>query len=112
MEIGIKIWHTVPSQKSKRPSQGRKELYAMSKKVLPSQRMFKRFEEQVLLGELGLSEMIRRGAQVMIQHAVELEMTEFLGREHYQNDPELTAERGRRNGYEDRRQLLYMSSLL
>jgi len=101
MEIGIKIWHTVPNQFN-RPSQGRKELYAMSKKVLPSQRMFKLFEEQVLLGELGLSEMIRRGAQVMIQHAVELEMTEFLGREHYQNDPELTAERGRRNGYEDR----------
>jgi len=77
----------------------------MSKKVLPSQRMFKRFEEQVVIGELGLSEIVRKGAQVMIQHAVEIEMTEFLGRAHYQNDPELTAKRGRRNGYENRKLL-------
>ncbi len=74
----------------------------MSKKILPSQRMYKRFEEQVILGNLGLSEIIQRGAQVMLQHAIELEMTQFLGREHYQNDPEVTAKRGRRNGYENR----------
>ena len=74
----------------------------MSKKVLPSQRMFKRFEEQIVVGELALPEIVRRGAQVMIQHAIELEMTEFLGREHYKNDPEVTAKRGRRNGYENR----------
>ena len=66
----------------------------MSKKVLPSQRMFKRFEEQIVIGELALPEIVRRGAQVMIQHAIELEMTEFLGREHYKNDPEVTAKRG------------------
>ena len=74
----------------------------MSKKILPSQRMYKRFEEQVILGNLGLPEIIQRGAQVMLQHAIELEMTQFLGREHYQNDPEVTAKRGRRNGYENR----------
>ena len=74
----------------------------MSKKVLPSQRMFKRFEEQIIIGDLQLPEVIRRGAQVMLQHAIELEMTQFLGRDHYENNPEVTAQRGRRNGYEKR----------
>ena len=71
----------------------------MATKVLPSQRQFKQFEEQVILGQLALPEVIRRGAQLMLQHAVELEMTEYLGREYYHNDTETTAARGRRNGY-------------
>ena len=44
----------------------------MATKVLPSQRQFKQFEEQVMN--------IWRGAQLMLQHAVELEMTEYLCR--------------------------------
>ena len=60
----------------------------MATKVLPSQRQFKQFEEQVILGQLALPEVIRRGAQLMLQHAVELEMTEYLGREYYRNDAE------------------------
>ena len=74
----------------------------MATKVLPSQRQFKQFEEQVILGQLALPEVIRRGAQLMLQHAVELEMTEYLGREYYRNDAETTAARGRRNGYRTR----------
>ena len=74
----------------------------MATKVLPSQRQFKQFEEQVILGQLTLPEVVRRGAQLMLQHAVELEMTEYLGREYYRNDPEATAVRGRRNGYHAR----------
>ncbi|MCX7825039.1 MAG: transposase [Verrucomicrobiae bacterium] len=46
-----------------------------------------------------LSEAIRAGAQLMLQKAVELEVTEFLGREHYQRQPEGPL-RGYRNGYE------------
>ena len=63
----------------------------MPTKVLPSQRQFRQFEEQVILGQLALPEVIRRGAQLMLQHAVELEMTEYLGREYYHNDTETTA---------------------
>ena len=74
----------------------------MATKVLPSQRQFKQFEEQVILGQLALPEVIRRGAQLMLQHAVELEMTEYLGREYYRNDTEVTAAQGRRNGYRTR----------
>ena len=78
----------------------------MGTKVLPSHRLFKRFEEQVLVGEITLSEVIRSGAQLMLQHAVELELTSFLGgREYYRNAPAITAKRGRRNGYEKRRVL-------
>jgi len=75
----------------------------MSNKLLPSQQQLKRFEEQVILGELSLPEVVRRGAQLMLQHAVELEMTEYLGRPYYRNDPEATRARGRRNGYHTRR---------
>ena len=74
----------------------------MSSKVLPSQRQFKHFEEQVILGQLSLPEVVQRGAQLMLQHAVELEMTEYLGRPYYRNDPEATKARGRRNGYHKR----------
>ncbi len=74
----------------------------MGTKVLPSQRQFKKFEEQVILGQLDLPEVIRRGAQLMLQHAVELEMAEYLGREYYRNDIKATAARGRRNGYRSR----------
>ena len=74
----------------------------MGTKVLPSQRQFKQFEEQVILGQLDLPEVIRRGAQLMLQHAVELEMAEYLGREYYRNDIKATAARGRRNGYRSR----------
>jgi transposase-like protein len=40
------------------------------------------------------------GAQIMLQHAVELEMSAFLDRDYYRNEPAVTAQRGRRNGYE------------
>ncbi len=74
----------------------------MSQKVLPSQRLFKAFEEQIILGELDLSGVLRMGSQLMLQHAVEIQMREFLGRNYYENKPEVTEERGRRNGYEKR----------
>ena len=70
----------------------------MATKVLPSQRQFKQFEEQVILGQLALPEVIWRGAQLMLQHAVELEMTEYLGREYYRNDAETPAARGAATG--------------
>ena len=49
-------------------------------KVLPSQRLLKQFEEQLVFGEMNLSEIVRSGAQMMLQYALEREVTEALGR--------------------------------
>jgi hypothetical protein len=68
----------------------------MTTKVLPSHRLFKQFQEwtvlgdlsfkqfqeRIVLGDLSLSEVVRAGAQLMLQHAVELEMSVFLGRDY------------------------------
>lgn len=72
----------------------------MYKKVLPSHRLFKRFEERIVTGEVGLRDVVRLGAQIMLQHAVEVEMSAFLDRGYYENAPAVTARHGRRNGYE------------
>jgi len=69
------------------------------KRQLPSQTL----EEQFLSPDTiraPLSETIRLGAQLMLQKAVELEVTEFLGRDHYQRSADCLL-RGYRNGYED-----------
>ena len=74
-------------------------------KVLPSQRLLKQFEEQLVFGEMNLSEIVRSGAQMMLQYALEREVTEALGRNYYENAPATTKEKGRRNGYESHRVL-------
>ena len=74
-------------------------------KVLPSQRLLKQFEERLVFGEMNLSEIVRSGAQMMLQYALEREVTEALGRSYYENAPETTKEKGRRNGYESHRVL-------
>ena len=86
------------------PEWDRREPYIMSK-VLPSQRLLKHFEERLVIGEMTLSEVFRSGAQLMLQHALEVEVGEALGRSYYENAPETTKTRGRRNGYEPRRVL-------
>ncbi|MHC1769468.1 MAG: transposase [Verrucomicrobiia bacterium] len=71
------------------------------KRQLPSQTL----EEQFLSPDTKrapLSETIRLGAQLMLQKAVELEVTEFLGRDHYQRHGESLLQ-GYRNGYADKR---------
>ena len=70
------------------------------KRQLPSQTL----EEQFLspsTRKAPLSESIRLGAQLMLQKAVELEVTEFLGRDHYHRHGESLL-KGYRNGYEDK----------
>ena len=42
---------------------------------------------------------------MMLQYALEREVTEALGRGYYENAPETTKEKGRRNGYESHRVL-------
>ena len=70
------------------------------KRQLPSQTL----EEHFLnpdTRQAPLSETIRLGAQLMLQKAVELEVTEFLSRGHYQRSADGLL-RGYRNGYEDK----------
>ena len=50
-----------------------------------------------------LSEAVRLAAQLMLQKAVELEVTDFLGRGHYERHGPEAAARGYRNGYEPKR---------
>ena|SRR5258708_3121332 len=69
------------------------------KRQLPSQTL----EEQFLspsTRKAPLSESIRLGAQLMLQKAVELEVTEFLGRDHYHRTGDGVLQ-SYRNGYED-----------
>ena len=54
---------------------------------------------------MNLSEIVRSGAQMMLQYALEREVTEALGRNYYENAPATTKEKGRRNGYESHRVL-------
>ena len=42
-------------------------------KVLPSQRLLKQFEEQLVFGEMNLSEIVRSGAQMMLQYVTDLD---------------------------------------
>jgi len=74
----------------------------MPKKVPPSQQLLKAFEERLAFGEMTLSDVTRSGAQLMLQYALEHEVSEFLGRGYYQNEPAKSKDRGRRNGYEER----------
>lgn len=50
-----------------------------------------------------LSEAVRLAAQLMLQKAVEFEVSDFLGRGHYERHGPDAAARGYRNGYEPKR---------
>lgn len=71
------------------------------KKILPSQQMEKQF---LTLGsqKAPLSEAVRLAAQLMLQKAVELEVSDFLGRGHYERSGQEVIQ-GYRNGYEPKR---------
>ena len=49
----------------------------MHTKVLPSERLVKAFQERISLGEMSLSDVVRSGAQLKLQFAVEQEMAEI-----------------------------------
>ena len=76
-------------------------------KVLPSQRLLKQFEERLVFGDMNLSEIVRSGAQMMLQYALKESghARRAATRPHktLQNAPETTKEKGRRNGYESHR---------
>ena len=70
------------------------------KRQLPSQVLEQQFFS-LATRRTPLSGCIQFGAQLMLQKAVELEVTEFLGREHYCRSGDNPL-RGYRNGYEDK----------
>ncbi len=57
--------------------------------------MLERFHAWMIVGELGLSDIVREGAQLMLQYALELEVTEALGRGYYENAPGKSPDGGR-----------------
>jgi putative transposase len=71
------------------------------KRILPSENLVKEFEQRKRAGEFSLKEYILRGAQLMLQKAVEEEVQEFLDRGHYERAGDEL--RGYRNGYETKK---------
>lgn len=71
----------------------------MGKRILPSEEFGKEFMESLVEGNNPISCLVRQGARLMLQKALEEEISWFLGRGHYQrrNGRILT---GYRNGYE------------
>jgi putative transposase len=69
------------------------------RRVAPSQRMEQAFCEDVLACGDPLGEAARRGAQLLLQKALEAEIDEFLGRGRYERSTD-GAVHGYRNGYE------------
>jgi transposase-like protein len=71
----------------------------MGKRILPSEEFSKEFMESLVGGNNPISCLVRQGARLMLQRALEEEVGHFLGRGHYQrrNGKSLT---GYRNGYE------------
>lgn len=72
------------------------------KTVAPSQRM----EQELFVGMLTdgdpLGQAARRGAQLILQKTLEIEVDAFLGRSRYERSPQ-GAVRGYRNGYESKK---------
>ena len=67
-------------------------------RIPPSKRMEQVFFQSVFEGKNVLSSMVQAGAQLMLQRALEEEVTVFLGRGRYKRGSRL--QKGYRNGYE------------
>jgi putative transposase len=67
-------------------------------RIPPSKRMEQAFFQSIFEGKNILSGMVQAGAQLMLQKALEEEVTVFLGRGHYKRGKRL--QNGYRNGYE------------
>jgi putative transposase len=72
------------------------------RRVAPSERLEQGFSEEVLASGDALGEAARRGAQLLLQKALEAEIDAFLGRGRYERSAD-GGLRGYRNGYEPKR---------
>ena len=76
------------------------------KRIAPSERMRKELQGVMNGGNRGgflMSEIIRKGAELVLQEMLEQEATEFLGRKRYERSNGDGKGKGYRNGYEPRR---------
>jgi putative transposase len=77
------------------------------KKVPPSEQIRQEISSlfsQGLSGEVNiLTELMKKGVQRLLQEALEQEVTDHLGRGHYERQPDNGPHRGYRNGYEPKR---------
>jgi putative transposase len=77
------------------------------KKIPPSEQIRQEISSLLSNGTKGdanlLTELIRKSLQRVIQEALEQEVTDYLGRGHYERRPEELSHRGYRNGYEPKR---------
>lgn len=72
------------------------------RRIAPSERMEQALMDGLVSDVDPLGEAARRGAQLILQKALEVEVSEFLGRDRYQRNKD-GAVRGYRNGYEKKR---------
>ena len=72
------------------------------KRIAPSERMEQELMEGLVSEADPLGEAARRGAQLILQRALEAEVSDFLRRERYERSTQ-GALRGYRNGYESKR---------
>ena len=72
----------------------------MSQRIAPSERIEQEMSvflrEGITSSEQPLSQFLRLAVQGMVQQALEQEVTDYLGRERYERQPEAS---GYRNGY-------------
>ncbi|MBW1731743.1 MAG: transposase [Deltaproteobacteria bacterium] len=75
------------------------------KRIAPSERMRKELKEVMNGGNREgflMSEIIRKGGELVLQEMLEQEATEFLGRKRYERSNGDSKGKGYRNGYEPR----------
>ena len=77
------------------------------KKIPPSEQIRQEISSLLSQGVSGevniLTELMKKGVQRLLQEALEQEVTDHLGRGHYQRHPDDGPHRGYRNGYEPKR---------
>ncbi len=83
-------------------SKGQKGYTHAMERIPPSQKIGKKLNELLShgLSEDVMTAIIRLGIERLVQEMLEQEVTDYLGREHYQRRQAEQAHRGYRNGYE------------
>ena len=72
-------------------------------RILPSERLRKELREMVSNvqeSKFSVSDLVRRAAGLIAQELFEQEVTDFLGRQHYERSGNEEVKKGHRNGYE------------
>ena len=72
-------------------------------RILPSEKLRKELREMmnnVQESQFSVSDLVTRAAGLIVQELMEQELTDFLGRQHYERAGQDTTKKGHRNGYE------------